>query len=382
LKSDSRRSVGTNVRLVLVVVVTLVAGCGSSGKSVKSSPTSNPCAQDTVGRSTPHAYLQVPRGTKNEVTATQSMPCASSVYVVGNGQGNLLFGTTARCSLVAASSTTEARAVNRDPPTVLLRVAAGKAQCSSRETVSMPCANGAVIVTGAPAQFILHCQPDPQFEVDVYSGSLRIVDPEKHEAALDDADHSRLTFDFATGTATVDRAEFSESEKLAFAAQAQELGIPFTPPTPPTTSPNLVTVPNTLGLDATLAARQLIDVGFLVQELAEPSSTVPKGLVIRTDPRPGDTARPGSTVNIYVSSGQSDVVVPDVRGLAEGDAEATLKGVGLVANPVGQPSTPENFGKVLNSDPAPGTMVSPGQTVVILIGTSDTTTTTLPTTTT
>lgn len=64
-----------------------------------------------------------------------------------------------------------------------------------------------------------------------------------------------------------------------------------------------VAVPDVVGMDATDAANELGQAGFRVRTQRAPSDTVDEGLVISSDPAPGQLAEKGSTVTIVVSSG-------------------------------------------------------------------------------
>src|SRR5262249_29644826 len=146
--------------------------------------------------------------------------------------------------------------------------------------------------------------------------------------------------------------------------------------------PSKVAVPNVLNEDATTAAAQLGQAGFSVQTQNESSKTVPQGQVIRTNPGPNEQAPKGSSVTIVVSTGPQQVAVPAVNGLTQSAAEAAVSGAGLVPVVSQQPSTPANAGHVIGSNPAQGTMVATGSTVVLLVGTSTSSTTSAPHTTT
>ena len=61
------------------------------------------------------------------------------------------------------------------------------------------------------------------------------------------------------------------------------------------------------------------------------SPTVPAGIVITTKPAPGQNVAVGSIVEIIVSTGK--VVVPQLVGLPQAEAEAALKELGLGMTP-------------------------------------------------
>ena len=119
---------------------------------------------------------------------------------------------------------------------------------------------------------------------------------------------------------------------------------------------------------------------FVVTVENEPSPTVAKGLVTRTDPAFGMPVDSGTPLKIYVSSGPQQVAVPAVEGAKEADAVTALKNVGLVADIRYANVAPgdANDGKVISQGTASNTMVDPSAKVVLTIGKATAAVTTLP----
>jgi len=119
---------------------------------------------------------------------------------------------------------------------------------------------------------------------------------------------------------------------------------------------------------------------FVVTIENEPSATVAKGLVTRTDPLFGMPVNSGSAIKVYLSSGPQQIAVPSVEGKSEADARLALTQVALVADvryatvPAGDP----NDGKVISQGTAADTMVDPNTKVVITVGKAAAGTTTAP----
>ena len=65
-----------------------------------------------------------------------------------------------------------------------------------------------------------------------------------------------------------------------------------------------VAVPDVVNKDAVAAGDDIVNAGLRVRTVPEASATVTKGNVIRTDPGPGVEVEKGSTVSLFVSSGQ------------------------------------------------------------------------------
>ena len=93
--------------------------------------------------------------------------------------------------------------------------------------------------------------------------------------------------------------------------------------------PKPVLVPNVLGLDATTAANQLGQKGFVVNPQSQPSDTVPVGNVISTNPGPNTLAPKGSPVTVVISTGPQLITVKDVTGETQAQAQTDLTNQGF-----------------------------------------------------
>jgi beta-lactam-binding protein with PASTA domain len=131
-------------------------------------------------------------------------------------------------------------------------------------------------------------------------------------------------------------------------------------------------VPDVAGLDEVAARSGVTDAGFLtIEVVVEPSSTVPQGQVIGTDPAAGSSVAADATVTLRISSGApATIEVPSVVGLDRETAEAALVGAGLVVEvvEVDVPAGDPGIGLVVGVDPAAGTQLDPGATVTIQVG--------------
>jgi serine/threonine-protein kinase len=116
---------------------------------------------------------------------------------------------------------------------------------------------------------------------------------------------------------------------------------------------------------------------------SQPSSTVAQGIVIGTNPGPGQQVTVGSEVTIFVSTGPATAAMPDLKGDTQAKAASTLGGQGLKANFITTTVTSASQnGLVQSTTPAAGTPVTAGQTVAVVIGSYNAPTTTTTTTTT
>ncbi len=136
-------------------------------------------------------------------------------------------------------------------------------------------------------------------------------------------------------------------------------------------------LPDVSGIPFDQALQQLTQAGFTnVSQLTEVSDTVARGLVTRTDPKAGSKVSPTTPIKVYVSSGQQTIAVPEERGQNAFAATRDLESKGFTVTTLEQVTTSGNVGKVIDQNPAPGTQVPPGSTVVLTVGVSASTTTT------
>ena len=135
-------------------------------------------------------------------------------------------------------------------------------------------------------------------------------------------------------------------------------------------------IPNIEG-QVSSAAEQLLKsspYNFVVTITAEPSTTVEKGRAIRTDPAIGTPLPAGSPIALIVSSGSPTVVVPDVIGKTEAEAQTAINAAGLITEigyknvPVGDASD----GRVVSQSRDAQSAVAPGTKITLVIGKSTT----------
>ena len=92
------------------------------------------------------------------------------------------------------------------------------------------------------------------------------------------------------------------------------------------------------------------------------------GSVASLDPGPGTTVAVGSKVKVVRSKGAQPVQLPDIRNRSEADARSTLEAVGVK---VGETKTEFNDGidggKTITTDPQPGTTVTAGSEVTLIV---------------
>ena len=138
-----------------------------------------------------------------------------------------------------------------------------------------------------------------------------------------------------------------------------------------------VQVPYVLGQSRREAITSLRDYG-LEAEVTFEDSDQPQGTVLATKPEPTTMVDPESTVELIVSAGP--VKVPEVRGLSESAAVASLAEAGFGYQVVEDPGSDQPAGVVVAQTPEPGTRATSGSTVIITVSTQPVATTPPPTT--
>ncbi len=135
--------------------------------------------------------------------------------------------------------------------------------------------------------------------------------------------------------------------------------------------PQLVPIPNVVGLSSEEARTRLAADGFVVGELTTVErDDVAQDTVVSTDPPPETPALQGSLVNLVVSAPPSSVQVPgEIIGMSEIDARGVLEAPPyefVVTTDVrSSPTVPENT--VMEIRPGPGELVEKGSDVLIIV---------------
>jgi eukaryotic-like serine/threonine-protein kinase len=132
--------------------------------------------------------------------------------------------------------------------------------------------------------------------------------------------------------------------------------------------PQTIGLPNVIGQSYDSAAEQLRRAGFTPVR-RDVDATEPEGTVVGQDPDPGTLVPPGTRVTVSVSTGQSTTSVPDVRGLDESSAQATLENEGWEVVIRDTPTqNPDEDGVVISQTPPPGQQAEPGARVTLFVG--------------
>ncbi|MHB8669515.1 MAG: Stk1 family PASTA domain-containing Ser/Thr kinase [Acidimicrobiales bacterium] len=132
--------------------------------------------------------------------------------------------------------------------------------------------------------------------------------------------------------------------------------------------PQQVSIPDVVGKDVATATNQLGTLGLVTNTSNEPSDTVDKGKVTRTDPPAGTQVAKGSTVTVFVSSGPASVRVPTVVGETQAQATDTLTRAGFnVSVQYALVTSSAEVGRVIDQSPR-NTSAPRGSVVTITVG--------------
>jgi len=131
-------------------------------------------------------------------------------------------------------------------------------------------------------------------------------------------------------------------------------------------APNAI-VPNVVGQTQDDATTAIEDAGFVVDVTTANDPDVAAGNVISQNPAGGASVAPGSTVDLVVSLGAEDVVVPNVVGQTQDDATTAIEDADLVVDISTANSETVPIGDVISQNPSGGASVASGSTVDLVV---------------
>jgi eukaryotic-like serine/threonine-protein kinase len=133
-------------------------------------------------------------------------------------------------------------------------------------------------------------------------------------------------------------------------------------------SGNKVEVPDLAGLSAEAAVTVLSDYNLVLGEIKAEESDRPENSIISQDPASGSRVDEGSSVNIVISGGAQQIIVPTLAGLVSAeDARRVLASVNLQLGNITSVDSDLLEGYVVGSNPPTGTLVPVGTRVSIEI---------------
>ncbi|WP_309123697.1 PASTA domain-containing protein [Arthrobacter sp.] len=130
----------------------------------------------------------------------------------------------------------------------------------------------------------------------------------------------------------------------------------------------LVTVPDVSNRPLSVAQALLSQVGLSSRAEQVHSDAVAEGLVITSEPQPAAAVRPWEEIALIVSRGPELFAVPEVSGLAEATAAASLVAAGFdVGEVTRQFSSSVGEGEVIATTPAGGETVPAGTAIGLVV---------------
>ncbi|MHA7240631.1 Stk1 family PASTA domain-containing Ser/Thr kinase [Arthrobacter sp. TMS1-12-1] len=130
-----------------------------------------------------------------------------------------------------------------------------------------------------------------------------------------------------------------------------------------------VSVPDLVGMPEADATDAIVDAGLIPSTDEEFNATVDAGDVIASDPSAGASVEPDSRVNITVSRGPANVVLPEsLLGLTESSARDALEDLGMKGGAVTEEtSATVPQGRVITTNPRTGQSVPVGSAVDLVL---------------
>ncbi|MDT3767750.1 Stk1 family PASTA domain-containing Ser/Thr kinase [Gleimia hominis] len=130
----------------------------------------------------------------------------------------------------------------------------------------------------------------------------------------------------------------------------------------------MVQVPSLVGMKQDETAQALQNARLAPGEVKEEfSESVPKGVVIATNPQSGEVVKHDSAVELVVSKGRKPIEVADVTGKPQADAQKILTDLGLNVTTDSEFSDSVKKGAVISQDPAGGKTRYRADTVKLVV---------------
>ena len=133
--------------------------------------------------------------------------------------------------------------------------------------------------------------------------------------------------------------------------------------------PPLVQVPEVKNESEARAVNALEGLGLVVQTEQRTNSAVAAGDAVKTDPAAGAMVEVGSTITLTSSKGPKQITVPNIVGLAEADAQATLTNAELTPGARSDAEDAAAAGTVVAQDPAEGSVLDKNSAVDYTVST-------------
>ncbi|HEY9411147.1 MAG TPA: PASTA domain-containing protein, partial [Jiangellaceae bacterium] len=132
-------------------------------------------------------------------------------------------------------------------------------------------------------------------------------------------------------------------------------------------APDAVAVPSVVGRPRAEAEKMIEEAGLVAGNVTRQNSDRPADEVLSTDPAVGTEVAPNTTVNLVVSSGEEEILVPDLAGKTRAEAEFELTSLGLVPQFQDEPAGDRPVDQVVRQTPAANTPAKEGDEVFVTV---------------
>ncbi len=134
---------------------------------------------------------------------------------------------------------------------------------------------------------------------------------------------------------------------------------------PSLTAPNDIEVPDVSEMKLEDAISELVSAGFEVGETIEiTSDEIEEGLVVKTDPKAGSTAKEGATIDVYQSVGKEKIELDDYTGRQYDDVDRLLENLNFKDINTIEVYDSSEPGTILKQTPEAGEEVIPEETEI------------------
>lgn len=124
------------------------------------------------------------------------------------------------------------------------------------------------------------------------------------------------------------------------------------------------------------AALEALDLEVVLDPTRRPSDKVPPDVIVAQLPEPGSSVKAGHVVRLWLSAGPTSVRIPDLAGRDSADAARALRESELVvADSIQWQDSDLPYGQVVTTLPKPGSILSRGSAVTLILSASDSTST-------
>lgn len=139
------------------------------------------------------------------------------------------------------------------------------------------------------------------------------------------------------------------------------------------TKTNIVEVPDVANMTLKEAIKTLQNAGFIVNDNydSEASKTVPVGNVVLTKPAAGTEKKKGSSITIYISTGDETILIEDYNGKNYEYIKGSLEARGLIVNieeeVIDDKESTYEEGDIIKQSVEPGESLKSGQSITFTI---------------